>query len=147
MAHVRKLIRDHITTTLTGLTTTGSNVFQTRFFPLEDTKLPALCIYTKSEDTEYSTMTVPRTQMRVLEVSVEAYVKGTANLDNTLDTIAVEVEEAIAADITLGGVAKDAQITAFEADFAGDGEQPVAVGRFTITVEYRTVENDVETAA
>ena len=69
------------------------------------------------------------------------------NYDNTLDTIAVEVEEAIAADITLGGVAKDAQITAFEADFAADGEQPVAVGRFTVTVEYRTVENDVETAA
>jgi hypothetical protein len=56
------------------------------------------------------------------------------------------MEEAIAADITLGGLAKDAQITAFEADFAGDGEQPVAVGRFTVTVQYRTVENDVETA-
>jgi len=82
-----------------------------------------------------------------LDVAVEAYVKGVSNYDNTLDTIAVEMEEAIAADITLGGLAKDAQITAFEADFAGDGEQPVAVGRFTVTVEYRTVENDVETAA
>ena len=51
MAHVRKLIRDNITTTLTGLTTTGSNVFQTRFFPLEDTKLPALCI-TPSQRTQ-----------------------------------------------------------------------------------------------
>ena len=40
-------------------------------------------------------MTKPRTQMRQLEVSVEAYVKGNANLDNTLDTIAVEVEEAL----------------------------------------------------
>ena len=47
MAHVRKLIRDHITTSLTGLTTTGSNVFQTRFFPLEDTKLPR-CAFTQS---------------------------------------------------------------------------------------------------
>ena len=107
MAHVRKLIRDNITTTLTGLTTTGSNVFQTRFFPLEDTKLPALCIYTKSEDTEYSTMTVPRTQMRVnLRSVLRAYVKGTANLDNTLDTIAVEVEEALQTDLTRGGRAK-----------------------------------------
>jgi hypothetical protein len=38
-------------------------------------------------------------------------------------------------------------VTAFEADFAGDGEQPVAIGRFTVTVQYRTAENDVETAA
>jgi hypothetical protein len=134
-------------TTLTGLTTTGSNIFRSRIFPLEETNLPALCIYTKSETSEYDTIGLPRSVNRVLDVAVEAYVKGVSNYDNTLDTIAVEMEEAIAADITLGGLAKDAQITAFEADFAGDGEQPVAVGRFTVTVEYRTVENDVETAA
>ena len=147
MSHVRQQIRDDIVTTLTGLTTTGSNVFRSRIFPLEETNLPALCIYTKSEASEYDTIGLPRSVNRILDVAVEAYVKGVSNYDNTLDTIAVEVEEAIAADITLGGVAKDAQITAFEADFAGDGEQPVAVGRFTVTVEYRTVENDVETAA
>ena len=146
MSHVRQQIRDDIVTTLTGLTTTGSNVFRSRIFPLEQTNLPALCIYTKSETSEYDTIGLPRSVNRILDVAVEAYVKGVSNYDNTLDTIAVEVEEAIAADVTLGGVAKDAQITAFEADFAGDGEQPVAVGRFTITVEYRTVENDVETA-
>jgi hypothetical protein len=147
MSHVRQQIRDDIVTTLTGLTTTGSNVFRSRIFPLEETNLPALCIYTKSEASEYDTIGLPRSVNRVLDVAVEAYVKGVSNYDNTLDTIAVEMEEAIAADITLGGLAKDAQITAFEADFAGDGEQPVAVGRFTVTVEYRTVENDVETAA
>ena len=147
MSHVRQQIRDDIVSTLTGLTTTGSNVFRSRIFPLEETNLPALCIYTKSETSEYDTIGLPRSVNRVLDVAVEAYVKGVSNYDNTLDTIAVEVEEAIAADITLGGVAKDAKITAFEADFAGDGEQPVAVGRFTVTVEYRTVENDVETAA
>jgi len=147
MTHVRQQIRDDIVTTLTGLTTTGSNIFRSRIFPLEETNLPALCIYTKSETSEYDTIGLPRSVNRVLDVAVEAYVKGVSNYDNTLDTIAVEMEEAIAADITLGGLAKDAQITAFEADFAGDGEQPVAVGRFTVTVEYRTVENDVETAA
>ena len=147
MSHVRQQIRDDIVTTLTGLTTTGSNVFRSRIFPLEQTNLPALVIYSKSETSEYDTISLPRSVNRVLAVAVEAYVKGVSNYDNTLDTIAVEVEEAIAADVTLGGLAKDAQITAFEADFAGDGEQPVAVGRFTITVEYRTVENDVETAA
>ena len=146
MAHVRQQIRDQIVTALTGLTTTGSNVFRSRIFPLEQTNLPALCIFTKSEATEFDTITLARSVNRVLEVAVEAYVIGTANYDNSLDTIAVEVEEAIAADVTLNNLAKDAQVVAFEADYSGDGEQPVAVGRFTISVQYRTKENYVETA-
>lgn len=146
MAHVRKTIRDNITTTLTGLTTTGSNVYQTRFYPLAEAKLAGLCIYTNSESTETSTITVPRTQLRTLEVMVEAYVKGTTGIDDTLDTIAVEVEEALTTDITRGGNAKDTKVTAFEASYAGDGDQPVGVGRFTVEVLYATLENDIETA-
>jgi hypothetical protein len=91
-------------------------------------------------------MTKPRTQMRQLEVSVEAYVKGTANLDNTLDTIAVEVEEALQTDLTRGGNAKDTQVVSFEADFTPDGEQTVGVGKFTVAVSFATLENDVEGA-
>jgi len=147
MAHVRKQIRDAIVTALTGLTTTGSNVFRSRIYPLETGKLPGLCIFTRSESVEFDTLTISRSVMRELEVTVEGYVRGTANYDNTLDTIAVEVEEALAADVTLGGLSKDLQVTNFEADFAGDGDQPVAVGRFTVLVQYRTAENDVETAA
>ena len=147
MAHVRQQIRAAIVTALTGLTTTGSNVFRSRIYPLESGKLPGLCIFTRSEAVEFDTLTISRSINRVLEVTVEAYVSATANYDNTLDTIAVQVEEALAADVTLGGLSKDLQVTVFEADFAGDGEQPVAVGRFTVTVQYRTAERDVETAA
>ena len=146
MAHVRKLIRDNITTTLTGLTTTGSSVFQTRFYPLAEAKLPALTVYTKSDTTEYSTVSPPRTQIRTLDVTVEAYVAGNTNVDNTLDTIAVEIEEALYTDLTRGGNAKDTRITQFDADFSGDGENPVGVGRFTIEIVYATLENDIETA-
>lgn len=147
MAHVRKSIRDNVTTTLTGLTTTGSRVFQTRLFPLATAKLPGLCIYTRSETTEYATVGRPRTQIRELEVLVEAYVKGTASLDSTLDTIAVEIEEALYTDVTRGGYAKDTQITSFEVDYDGEGDQSVGVARFTISVTYVTVENDIEASA
>ena len=146
MAHVRKQIRDAVITAVTGLTTTGSNVFRSRIYPLEQTKLPGLCVFTRSEVVEFDTLTISRSVSRVLDVIIEGYVSATANYDDTLDQIAVEVEEALAADVTLGGLAKDTQVTAFEADFSGDGEQPVAVGRFTVTVQYRTAENDVETA-
>lgn len=147
MAHLRNQIRDAVVSRLTGLSTTGSNVFRSRIYPLENNKLPGLCIFTKSEATTFDTLTRPRSISRVLEIGVEAYVKATSNYDNTLDTIAVEVEEAIASDVTFSNLAKDTQVTSFDADFSGDGEQPVAIGRFTIEVNYRTLENDVETAA
>tara|TARA_R110000803_G_scaffold37745_2_gene81429 strand:- start:326 stop:769 length:444 start_codon:yes stop_codon:yes gene_type:complete len=147
MAHLRNQIRDAVVSRLTGLSTTGSNVFRSRIYPLENNKLPGLCIFTKSEATTFDTLTRPRSISRVLEIGVEAYVKAISNYDNTLDTIAVEVEEAIASDVTFSNLAKDTQVTSFDADFSGDGEQPVAIGRFTIEVNYRTLENDVETAA
>jgi hypothetical protein len=147
MAHVRKQIRDNIVTTLTGLTTTGSRVYKTRVYPLAQSKLPGLAIYTETEDIEIRTINPPRTQMRNLTVTVDAFVKGVSNFDDDLDTICQEVEEALAADITRGGLAKDTRITGFEAEFSGDGDQPVANGRISVTVDYVTLENAVDSAA
>lgn len=146
MAHVRKSIRDNVATTVTGLSTTGSSVFKTRTIPLASAKLPALCVYTRNEIVNNSTLTPPRTQIRDLEVMIEAYVKGASGADDTLDTIAVEVEEALTTDLTRGGYAKDTMVTSFEVDYDGEGDQTVGVARFTISVKYATLENDVETA-
>lgn len=147
MSHLRQLIRTNIVTTVTGLTTTASRVYQTRIYPLEQSKLPGLCVYTRSETTEYTTISPPRRQERTLEVVIEIYASATANLDNTLDTVSVQIEEALAADLTRGGYAKDTKVIAFEADFDGSGEQPVGVGRLTVQVTYSNRENEVESAA
>ena len=53
--HVRQQIREEIGTTLTGLTTTGSRVYQSRVYPLESGGTPALLIYTKCGHIEFST--------------------------------------------------------------------------------------------
>jgi len=144
MAHIRKLIRDDIETTLTGLTTTGSNVFASRVYPIQSAKMPGLCVYTSSETIEAQTIKPPRGLIRSLEVSVEAYVES-AVADDVLDTIAAEVEAAMTTDLTRGGNAKDTRLVSFEADFAGDGERPVVVGRFIFEIVYSTQETDAET--
>ena len=144
MAHIRKLIRDDIETTLTGLTTTGSNVFASRVYPIQTAKMPGLCIYTSSETIEAQTIKPPRGLIRSLEVSVEAYVES-AVADDVLDTIAAEVEAAMTTDLTRGGNAKDTRLVSFEADFAGEGERPVVVGRFIFEILYSTTEADAET--
>ena len=98
--HIRQQIRERVRTTLTGLTTTGSNVYQSRVYNLEDSKLPAIIIYTKSEDSELLEMGSSRTMQRNLSLVVEAYVKANSNYDDTIDTIAKEVEAAMGADVT-----------------------------------------------
>lgn len=147
MAHVRKLIRDDIETTLTGLATTGANVYQTRVYPIAEDRLPGLAIYTSSEATDYATITPPRTQVRVLTVSVDVYVKASTAYDDTLDAACVEIEEALYTDRTRGGNAKDTRITAFDSDFSGDSDQPVARATLTVEVDYVTLEDNVEVGA
>ena len=96
--HIRQQIRERVGTTLTGLTTTGSNVFQSRVYNLQDAKLPAIIIYTRSADSELLEMGSTRTLQRNLSLVVEAYVKANSNYDDTIDTIAKEVEAAMGAD-------------------------------------------------
>ena len=146
MAHVRKSIRDNVKTALTGLTTTGANVYQTRVYPLAEDKLPGIALYTRTEDAEYQTMTVQRIQERTLRIAVEAYVKALVNYDDTLDKIALEVETALYTDLTRGGYAKDTRVVSFDSQFSGDGDQPIAYATMEIEIDYFTDENDAETA-
>ena len=46
----------------------------------------------------------------------------------------------------MNNLVKDSKITSFESEYSGEGEQPIAIGRFTIETLYRVKENDVETA-
>lgn len=142
MAHVRKLIRDDIKSTLTGLATTGTRVYQSRVYPIDSSKLPGILIYNKNETVEYQSISLPRGQMRTSVFAVEVYVKGTTNYDNSLDQICLEIEQAMYNDVTRAGYAKDTRIISFEADFNGDGDQPVAVATLTIEVLYRVSESN-----
>jgi len=127
MAHARKAIRDDIITAVTGLTTTGSNVFQNRVYPIEQSSLPGLMVFTNEETIEASSISPPRTQIRRLTVSIEGVVRAVDNYDDTLDSICQEVEEALTADLSRNGLAKDTLITSFEAQFNGEGDQPKEV--------------------
>lgn len=146
MTHVRKQIRDNIVTTLTGLSTTGSNVFRSRVYPIAESKLPGILIFTDSEEVEFGTIGSDRSQIRSLTISIQGYVKSATNYDDTLDQICVEVEEALHTDITRGGLAKDTQVVSFDAEFTDDGDQPVVVGTLETLVSYVTIESNVEAA-
>jgi hypothetical protein len=72
MAHIRKTIREHVVTTVTSLSTTGSNVYETRYFPLQTGNLPALIVYTLDESIEdYTLGRNTRTQQRSLNLDTK----------------------------------------------------------------------------
>jgi|TARA_R100001480_G_C4668958_1_gene173257 hypothetical protein len=145
MAHIRKAIREHVVTTVTSLSTTGSNVYETRYFPLQTGNLPALIVYTLDETVEdYTIGQNTRTQFRALNLIIEAHCRGTANIDDTLDTIAEEVEEAMVTDISRGGNAKDTKLVSTEVDF-DTASQKTGLMRLTYLISYNTIENAVQT--
>jgi hypothetical protein len=146
MAHVRKQIRDAVATQLTGLTTTDSNVYVNRLYPIAQSKLPGLLVYTNSEASSKLDMHYPRLLERRLEVVVEGVVKTTSSIEDLLDTIAQEVEEAVYTDVTLGGLCKDVVLTSIETDFASEGDQPVGVVKLEFEAKYVVRENDLSVA-
>jgi len=144
--HIRQQIREYFGTNLTGLSTTGSNVYESRVYPIENSKLPALVIYTKSETSEPIVIGTDRVMSRELSVVVEGYAKATSNFDDTIDTISKEVEEAIAADRTLGGLAKDTYLESTEISFNAEGEKPLGFVSLAFISNYYVKEKNPDVA-
>ena len=144
--HVRQQIREKVGTTLTGLTTTGSNIYESRVYPLEAGNLPALVVYTKNEESEPIVIGTNRLSSRNLSVIVEIYAKTTTNFDDTIDIISKEVEVAIAADTTLDGLTKDIYLESTEIEYNGEGEQPVGYATLTFLTNYYVQETNPDVA-
>ena len=142
MAHQRKTIRDAVITSLTGLSTTGSSVFNSRVYPNEESKLPCLNVFTLSEAVELDSV---KSTIRSLELVVEGFASANSNIENTLDTIATEVEEALGSDTSLSNTCQSHNITNTEITLANEGSLPIGVVRLVFNVIYRTTQADVET--
>ena len=142
MAHKRAQIKARIQTVLTGLATTGSNVFLSRTYPIATSDLPGLLIYANSESIERLEIGIQNRQQRTLDLSIEAIAKGNS-AESTLDTITVEAEEAMANDQTLNNLAIDSRITDTQIRQAS-AESEFFIATMRYTVLYRTIDNDVE---
>jgi len=147
MPHVRTQIRNSVASALTGLATTGTNVHLSRLWPLQQTDLPALLVYTTSDQVDYERSTIgrPRLLWRELDLVVEARASGASGLDDTLDQIETEVIAALNLDVTLGGLSKDIELAGSEIDF-DQAETPVGTNKITFRVAYRYREDDPNTA-
>lgn len=134
MPHARQAIREAVATAVTGLATTGSRVFQSRMRAQD--ALPCLLVTT---DGESITEEISGVQQRELEIRITGVAKAAANVDDTLDTIASEVETAVQAAGTLGAlVSIPPTLTAISTDFDDSLEQPVGEIALTFRSTYFT---------
>ena len=136
--HVREQIRSRIVTNCTGLSTTGSRVFESRIYPLESSELPGLLVYTLSESSEPIRIGPNRLIQRNLNLVVQAYCEQNSDFDGTIDDICKEVETALASDRTVNGLAKDLFITSTEISFSSEGAKAIGYATLLFEVDYYT---------
>lgn len=143
--HLLRQIRDNAKTALTGLVTTGANIFVNRSEDqdLQDTELPALRLRVRESDAAVSSMGVTRVYERSCQLVVEACVKQNATFEDVMFTILKEVEVALAPGIT---GAKSVDIKKIEIEDDAKGEKPVAIGRFTFEVTFYTANGSPDVA-
>ena len=136
--HRAESILQSVETTLTGLTTTGTNIQRGRVYPIETT--PALSVYMGSDDTsgDYGATNVGFVD-RVLEVIIRSHIKLTSTLDTDLNKIRAEVYAAMMADYTLGlsYVINTWLVSDAQPSLSADSEQPTATQDMTYRVHYR----------
>lgn len=144
MAHVRELIRKRIGLILNGLALKPS-VFLSMVYNLEPSQLPAIKIYTRSEDVERDSLTYPRGTFRQLQVIIEIAVKSVDGYNDLSDLISAQVETAISADITLSGLTKDIYLDTLNEEMSDGGDKPHMSLYMSYIAEYRVLETDPET--
>jgi hypothetical protein len=142
--HVRKQIRDAVVARLTGLATTVDQVFAGRTRPLADEHAPTLLVYAREEASRFQAMGgTGRPLERRLRLAVHGKVSLAAtDPEDTLDTIALEVERAMmSGDETFGGLVESVVLTATDIAAEGPddgGNRRRGDIRLTYDIEYAT---------
>jgi hypothetical protein len=139
--HYRQRIRETLAIRLAAAETlAGPNVFTSRARPILEIlqkREAVLSVYTADETSVRS----PDGHLltRALTVSVEAAAGGGDDLDAILDHLAEQVEAAIDADPTLGGLlTDDLELTATTSEISARGNQQVGAFRMDFEAKYLT---------
>lgn len=144
MAHMRTQIRQAVVAALTGLPTTGARVFVNSVYELRASDLPCLLVQTGDEP-QIDALTVSGTALqRQHLVIVKAIAKQTANLQDALDQMLLEVEAALALS-TLGGLVKRMELKAISVNESATLDTPAGELTATWLVSYLTPTTNPDT--
>ena len=128
--HIRKQIRDAIVSDITGLDTTGDNVYSGRVYPYD--VYPCLAVYTELDETSESIDGMGY-DGRVISVNIEAHNKTNSNLAASLDEILAEVYLAIRDGASIAAIVDAILIEQTRIEINADADQPTG----TATIYYK----------
>lgn len=137
MSHVRKQIRDAAVAALTSI----GGVYPSRTVPMDHGELPAILVYTNSEEVGRSTVTA---YMRTLDLVVEIVADGRF-VDDDLDAKVVSVETLLNGS-KLGDLCKPLAPVSIAITVDTQGSTPVGRARMTYRCIYFTDIGNPETA-
>lgn len=141
-AHLRTQIRDAAVLVLGGLATTGARVFPSRLHPLNEAELPALRVYTAEESVALSAPGGAASLLeRELALRVDVVVQAADGFDDDADQATKEVEQAMAADPSLGGLVKHCFLTRIDPQPSVEGDRPTIVQTLTFLALYYAAAN------
>jgi hypothetical protein len=139
MAHQRQVIREAVVAQLKGRTSAEDRVFKSREIPLKRCELPAICVYTLEETVDQdSRQSSPRRLSRPLQVAVELVVENSEDVDDVIDALALEVEDALEADPFFGSSCVDSMLASTQIGIDVTGAKPVGRALMAYAVLYET---------
>ncbi|QDQ26705.1 hypothetical protein FNU76_10200 [Chitinimonas arctica] len=140
--HARTQIRAAAKQALAGLPSIGSRVFSNRARPVDPDKLggPCLLVYCNDEpQIEAAEIGTPHVQLRRLDLVLRVVCKAGTDVDDVLDACLLQIEQAMAADTSLGGVIPaGVQLASIQTDVDDSLETPLGVAVLLYRAEYQT---------
>ncbi len=138
MTHVRTQIRKQAAEIAKGLATTGERVYPSRFYTLEQLKLPCWIVATDGEEeSERSDMAGVIERELPLTFTGLLRTHDGPTLEDALDTMAEELEAVVVKNAFGAGLLKSLTLIGSEIDTDVDGETDQAFGAVILT--YRAI--------
>jgi hypothetical protein len=140
--HIDKQLRDAAAALLTGLATTGSRVYASRVYPMQDTDLPGLRVFVDDSDIEHNVMGgASRRIDRRTQLKIEFCGKAVSSYDDEADASKKEIETAIAGSGEFSGLCKWVALRRIETERDDGAEQIVIVTRLIYECFTQTAAN------
>jgi hypothetical protein len=140
VAHQRKLIREAAVSALVSAgTSAGARVKESRLEPARAAELPCISVYTTDESVDPASITTaPREMKRTVQLEIVAWARATENIDDVLDGLAEEIENAVESDPTFGDTASNSILSDTAVGLKLEGDRPMGAVSLTYAVTYFT---------
>jgi len=125
---------------------TEGRVYESRVFAVDVSQGPYALVYTTSDVVESASLDNPPIQRRLITLVIECAAQAADDLDDVLDAMVLQVEQAMAQPIhnTLGGLAAGSVLVGIDVELA-TGAQPVGSARMTFEVTCYSVADTPQT--